>query len=329
MPYDNDLSRFKEPILTQFKNLNLKGNVCTTFQVDQANDKGLMRYIINSKLDSIQVNEERSASAQVFKEYLLWSGKEFKARHYAIILLSHGGLVNEYGVDQFPKQKWLRIDSIALAIKAFNEKVGISKVDLLFEQVCTRGTIENFYEFRDVAQFTLASQSLVPLPNLYYANTLKELDEVKIKTGEQLAGAIVKYERDDMYYSYTLVDNSQWNKWLSSWSIYNKIIAKENVELKKDSLLTISYSTDLYFDLESLLRSIRINGKIPDAGKNLITITNQHLLKVHYLNPKNNKMNGYSGISILSPFNNKGIELSLQGTKSYNEFQNTLRRLKK
>jgi hypothetical protein len=329
MPYDNDLSRFKEPILAQFKDLNLKGNVCVTFQVDQANDKGLTRHIINTKWDSLQINEEHSASANVFKEYLLWCGREFKARHYAIVLLSHGGLINEYGVDQFPEQKWLGIDSLALSIKAFNQSIGISKIDLLFEQVCTRGTIENFYEFRDVARFTMASQSLVPLPNLYYANTMKLLDAGGVQSGKQLADAIVKNERADMYYSYTLINNSHWKKWLSKWNAYTQAIRKEKLELKRDSLLSISYSTDFYFDLDRLLKAIHINGQTPDTAKNLIPFTSHYLVENLYLNPKNDKMNGYSGISILSPFSNKSGELSLQKSAPYLDFRNTLMRLKK
>jgi hypothetical protein len=133
MPYDNDLSRFKAPILNQFKNLNLQGNVCITFQTDQADNRGQTRYIINSTWDSLQVNDERSASSAIFQDYINWSGQNFRAKHYAVVLLSHGGLINEYGIDEFPMQKWLGIDSLAQALQSFNKAVGISKLDLLFE----------------------------------------------------------------------------------------------------------------------------------------------------------------------------------------------------
>jgi Clostripain family len=329
MPYDNDLSDFKMPILNQFRNLGLKGNICITIQTDQAGDHGLTRYIINSTWDSLKVNGERSASAKVFQDYLNWGSQQFKANHYAIILLSHGGLVNEYGLDQFPQQQWLSIDSLAKAIQTFNKTAGISKIDLLFEQVCTRGTVENFYEFRDIAKFTMASQTLVPLPNMYYGNTMKWLDAGGVTTGKALAEGIVENERSDMYYSYTLVNNGHWKQWASLWIKYNRSTQEQKIELKRDSLLTISYSTDFYFDMVSLLKSIRINNKQPGTVQTFIDFTNNKLIERLYLNPENNKMNGYSGISILTPFRENSSNLALQQTAVYRQFQSSMKRLKK
>jgi hypothetical protein len=328
MPYDNDLSDFKTPILNQFKNLDLKGNICITIQTDQAGDSGLTRYIINSTWDSLKVNEDRSASVEVFQDYLLWGSKKFKANHYAIVLLSHGGLVNEYGVDQFPKQQWLGIDSLARAIKTFNKVEGISKLDLLFEQVCTRGTVENFYEFKDIAKFTMASQTLVPLPNMYYGKTMKWLDAGGVTTGRAMAEGIVKNERSDMYYSYTLVNNSYWKNWNSLWVKYNKSIQDQAIGLKRDDLLTLSHSTDFYFDMVSLLKSVRVNSELPRSAQNLIDFTNNKLIERLYLNPENNKMNGYSGMSILTPFKENNGSLALQQTIIYKQFQASMRRLK-
>jgi hypothetical protein len=175
----------------------------------------------------------------------------------------------------------------------------------------------------------MASQSLVPLPNLYYGATMKWLDASGVKSGKALAQGIVQFERGDMYYSYTLVNNRNWKKWNSLFNTYTQSIQEGKIELKRDSLLTISYSTDLYFDLESLLKSIRINGGIPSSAQALIHFTNNQLIENLYLSPDSKKMKGYSGISILTPFKNKTGKLALQKLPTYQEFQRGITRLKK
>ena len=324
MPYDNNLSPLADTIVNQFVTSPISNRSCVILQTDLAGAGGMRRYIINEDVATIDIDEEHSASPETFTSYLTWISENFKADHYAIVLLSHGGLINEYGLDEYPTKQWLPIDSLALSIRHFNKLVGISKVDLLFEQVCSRGTLENLFEFRDVSKFTLASQHLVPAPGYYYSHVFSSLDNVK--AGDELADLIVRSEHDDMYYSLTLVDNSKWTRWAKLFDQYSRKIQKDRVTLISDSLKVLTYWGGLYFDFSSLIKGSFLSGRVPSEGVRLLSFTNHQLIGKLYINQSNSLMNDYLGISIISPFISHDVRLSIHQDDGYQNWLQSLKR---
>jgi hypothetical protein len=329
MPYDNDLSPLSQNIIQQFFKARINDNICVTLQIDVAGEGGMTRYTFNSKVDSLSISEEASSSVDALDDYLMWVNRTFKAKHYSVILLNHGGGLNEYGRDDYPEARsWMQIDSLSTSLAAFNRRAGIKKIDLLFEQVCTRATVENLYEFKDVADYTLASQDLVPAPGYYYPNVFSGLNG-SIKSGDVLADLIVGAEREDMYYTYTLVDNSRWTEWLRLLQKYSESLASPGAVINQDKLKVLTYASDLYFDFVSLVDATSSNDKIRLTGESSKTFTSHALIKRLYVNNKFDQLAGYSGVSVCSPFRVRSSPLAIHSTRAYTNFLTSLRTLKK
>jgi hypothetical protein len=330
MPYDNNLSPFAKGIIHHFFKSEISDNVCATLQVDLSGQGGMTRYSFNSKVDSLNLKDEESTSTRALDEYLLWVSKTFKAKHYAIILLNHGGGLNEYGLDENGSlNEWMHIDDLANSIEKFTRLVKIRKVDLLFEQVCVRGTIENLYEFSKIAKYTLASQDLVPAPGYYYGKMFSGLGKGKINSGDKLAELIVNSEREDMYYSYTLIDNSKWDDWLQLLENYSEGLADSNSQIRQDVLKIVFYEGDSYFDFISLINATSFTNETLHLASDIKTFTNDVLIKHLYRNSKYERMNEYSGLSVCSPFRSTSYPLTIYSLNSYKAFLTSLRNLSK
>ena len=48
-----------------------------------------------------------------------------------------------------------------------------AEVELLFLQQCGKGTLENYYSFKDAAKVVMGSQTNVGAPNSYYAASVR------------------------------------------------------------------------------------------------------------------------------------------------------------
>ncbi len=320
MPYDNNLSEFSNTIIDQIKSANYRGNVCVTLQVDLAGDGGMTRYTFNSAVDSVNIKNENSASSETLTEYLLWVAKNYEAKNHALIFLNHGGKINEYGIDLFPNNTWMPINEMADAISKFNTTAGIDKIDLLFEQICTRSTVENLFEFKDVAKFTLASQDLLPAPGYYYTEVISTLGEIEIDSGDQLADLIVSAEREDMYYSLTLINNAKWPIWTRNLDKYTKTLSKIKCDLKSSEIKLLLYEGQTYFDISSLIVAAESNNLTLKGAEKFNLISAQRLIKKLYINPNNNRLKGYSGLSLLSPFSATKAPLKIYNTPEYSEY---------
>lgn len=329
MPYDNNLSELSTTIMDQIKSANYKGNVCVTLQVDLAGHGGMTRYTFNTTIDSVNIENENSASSETLTDYLLWAAHNYKAKNNAIIFLNHGGKLNEYGSDLFPEEDWMPINEMAYAIDQFNKVAGIDKTDLLFEQICTRSTIENLYEFKNVAEFTLASQDLLPAPGYYYKEVISTLGEGEIETGNQLADLIVSAEREDMYYSLTLINNTKWPLWMKSLNKYTKTLSSGNYHLESSQIKLLLYEDQTYFDINSLIEATTLKVMKPRINEESEPLSTQDLVEKLYINPHNNRVAEYSGLSILSPFSGRNTPLKIYNTAEYSDYISILKKISK
>jgi hypothetical protein len=324
MPYDNNLSDLSSTIVGQMENTHINAKSCILLQTDLAGEGGMTRYAFHSTIDTIKIESETSASSASLNEYLQWAATTFKAKHYAIVLLNHGGGLDEYGIDEHPTLTWMPIHEISNVILAFNQRAGIDKLDLFFQQVCTRGTLENGFQFRHVADYTLFSQGLVPAPSYYYPSLFSNLSEATAADGAQLADFIIRSERNDMYYSYTLIKNRNWNQWRSVFANYTTALSNYDCHLDKKGIKFLTYADDIYFDFESTILAVEGNDMIEVAGTALIQFTRDSLIDQLYINPHSDRMSKYHGLSICSPFRDKKSNLELYQDKYYDRYRTEL-----
>jgi Clostripain family len=210
MPYDNNLSPFGEPIVEMLTRGTQNSEVVVIVQSDYYGDpKMRRRKLVNKTLNEIDIEGEDSSDASTFSAYLDWANQTFEAEHWAVIVVGHGGKINEISPDDHRSTEqprtWMRVDQFANAVSNFNRDTD-ERVELLFFQNCNKATLEVMYEARNCARYTLASQLNLGAPNYYYEGFLNRLKESSID-GREAAIAIMDSEQANMYHTLTLVDN--------------------------------------------------------------------------------------------------------------------------
>jgi Clostripain family len=250
MPYDNDLSRFGEPIVEMLtrgiaslnpSNLPLEAaynssdnssttndpdiasDIAVILQSDYRKDKHMRRRVFSqSQVQEIAIAGEDSSDVNALTNYLDWARQNFIADHWVVIVVGHGGKINEISPDYHgdsslgnPPQPhtWMGVDQFTRAVANFNQSIG-ERVELLFFQNCHKAILEVIYEARNCARYTLASQLELGAPNYYYEGFLGKLKDMTgvgidqgLPYGRQAAMAIIAAERADIYHTFTLVEN--------------------------------------------------------------------------------------------------------------------------
>ncbi len=301
MPYDNNLSEYGDTIKTMLKKGLVDENIMITIQADFEDTLGIKRYILSKDTiieDSILT--ENSASTKTFEDYLTWINDNFTSKNYCLVFLDHGGSLDELCLDQNPDFAFLKIDSINNTILDFNKKIG-KKIELTFLQVCSKGSIEAIYEIRNCSNYTMFSQIEMGAPNFYYEKMLKYVAENPNIQGSDIAEQIVMNERSDMYNSYVCVEN---NKFDSLEIYFDDFIQSFNgttkIGLQGDNLIQSYYYYEYYWDIKSVLNSLKMNEISENKKDILLNYIENELIIFNKTNPRYSFMNKYCGLSLFA-----------------------------
>jgi hypothetical protein len=308
MPYDNDLYlskdrriRYGDEIIKMIGDNIRSENVIVTIQAEFADKPGMYRYIMNKNGVSIAtINNEYSASIATYKEYLEWVKDKVDFKKLAIIFLDHGGKLDEICLDEKPTEQFLKIDEIKLT---FTNIFGMNSIDLLFLQVCTKGVLDVLYEFKDIAKYTLCSQTLLGAPNYYYPGLFSAFSNRMISTGREVAEIIVANETNAMFNSYTLIDNSKMNNFFTLFSGFVNQTKNMNIILSGTPLNDFYYD-ERYWDIISFLEFMpnsEYKTRLMEYIKNELIVFHKISLRPMSFNPRNS----YSGLSISGIMNDK------------------------
>lgn len=304
MPYDNNLSQYGEPIIEMIKDSLKTEKVIVTVQADFSDTLGMRRLVItHDKIFRDTIKNEYSASTETYQDYLKWVLNSIEYKKIAVVFLNHGGKLDELCLDKNPKQGFLKVDSLK---SVFIQQIGSNKIDLLFLQVCTKGSIEPIFEFKDVAKYTLCSQIEVGAPNYYYHSLFAELSKESGIEGDEVARLIVMNEADNMYNSYTLINNKN----LDSLQVLiekfsNQILKNPKIRLAQTPISTYYYD-ERYLDIISFFENIDLdNYSLLNFQRNqIVNFISKDLITFHQANPKRHYMEKFSGLS-MSCFTNK------------------------
>ncbi len=302
MPYDNNLSEYGQQIIKMIQDSISSDKVIATVQADFDDNEGMSRYLISKDtIIKTSISNEYSASTKSYEEYLTWVNSKLKFKHKAIVFLDHGGKLNELCLDEKPVKNFLKVDSLK---EVFHKMYKGDKIDILFLQVCSKGSIEPLYEFRGVADYTLCSQIELGAPNYYYGKLFKLMSTKTISNGYDVGKAIVENESYNMYSSYTLIDNSKLDSLKYLFSDFVSELQKYKISLSSAPKGSY-YWNEKYWDMVSFLENLLLpDNLVLNAKKTqLINFINKELVVIHKINPMNYKMQGYCGISISRTIN--------------------------
>lgn len=207
MPYDNDLSQFSQPVLDQLQSAARNSSAVVAVQSDLPGRANMVRTVISrSGVRSEPASGHDSASGEELAQFLEWGVRTIPADNYVVVILGHGGYLNEVSQDQ-STNGWMQIDGLAAALERCRAAIG-AKPALLYLQNCNKGNIETFYQLRDCAHVTLAAQSLLGAPNFYYGPLLAWLNSnSNVATSMEVAKRIAEFERPDMLATIVGTDN--------------------------------------------------------------------------------------------------------------------------
>lgn len=259
MPYDNDLSHFGELIIEMLTCGTRNSEVVVAAQSDYwGKSRMRRRQIVKGAVTEIDVLGEDSSDNAAFVSYLNWANQNFEADHWAVMVVGHGGKINELSPDDHTKnhqtRTWMKVDQFTQAVRQFNQSVH-GQVELLYFQNCNKATLEVIYEARDCARYTLASQLTLGAPNYYYEDWLKQLDS--LANGREAAASIMDAERADMYHTLTLVDNQAVGGIPAKLSQLLQPILKSHLPtLKQLNISTFQYFDELHCDALSLFKRL-------------------------------------------------------------------------
>jgi cysteine peptidase C11 family protein len=296
MPYDNNLSVWSDSIYAMINTGITNEKIIVTVQKDDTGIDGMTRSIITkNEIINETIEEDNSASGISYDQYLEWVAQKVRSKKYVIVFLDHGGKLDQVGLDEYPNKEFLRIDSIKIAIEKFNRLNG-KKAEMIFLQVCTKGSIEPIYELKDVANYTMFSQTVLGAPNFYYTSFFREISissELAHISGLKMAELIAQFERADMYQSLVCIDNSKFDTFTKEFKSFlgNYTIA---TDYRISNNLLLFYYGQTYFDLISFIESFQ-----GIDNRKLIVSINE-LVVMNKINPENNLMQGYCGISLLA-----------------------------
>lgn len=210
MAYDNNLDRFGRPILDMLKEGVKNESVAVVTFADFRDKDGMKRYETTTKGETLtQLETEDSADEATLKAQLEWTRDNYKAKRYAVVFLDHGGRLSEMSQDLGPgpsKREWLHSVKVANVLTDWRKSLA-GKLELVFIQQCGKGTLENYHAFRLTAPYIMGSQTVVGAPNHYYTSMLEDVCKDTDIDGKQLAELVRKHETNNMFTTYTVVND--------------------------------------------------------------------------------------------------------------------------
>jgi hypothetical protein len=171
--------------------------------VDYRDADGMRRYAITpAGATETRMKSDDSANEDELVAYFTWFKDTYRCKHYALVLLNHGGRLDEMCLDLQPDTAdkfWMSGRVLGGKLRVLKEKV--AGWELLFFQQCGRGSLENLYSFRGTADYVMFSPAKIGAPNTYYTALHKWLATTPDATGAQVAEKIAAEDTDFTVYA--------------------------------------------------------------------------------------------------------------------------------
>ena len=203
MPYDNDLERGKEPILKAIAKGVTNARTAVAVQADLGDLLGMHRITVTPEgAKETLVASDDSADPDQLVAYLEWFIGQFRCRRYAVVIMNHGGGLDEMCLDDLPEtpgKNWMSGAALGRKLRELKPKMP-GKWELLFLQQCGRASLENLYSFRGTAGLVMASPLRIGAPNTYYTELHQFLEKTPEAAGGRVAEVIAA--KDQHYFVY-------------------------------------------------------------------------------------------------------------------------------
>ena len=190
------------------------------------------------------------ANPKVLKSFIEFGKSSYPAEKFALIIWGHGSGWKAFAIDD-------RTDSY-MSVKELAQAVREQDLSVIAFDTCFGGVLENLYELKDCAEFTVASPGVTPGSGWNY-NLLLE----KLSSKECSSEAIAKSMRDSSFVESQIFINHKLDKLFIAFEAFSKELSatvtdSESQQKVFDELIKIKsycYSQnpcDLYLDVFSM-----------------------------------------------------------------------------
>ena len=171
---DNDLTRYSDNFLDTLESGAPENGEFTVYvQYDRiaghygnvqwadARRFELTRHEVNEEIDSQLVEvvgEVDSGSASTVYDFMMWGSERSPAGHYCLLMWDHGGAYTGSSTDATSRT---HIDNSDLAEALDMFKSHRRKLDVLVFDMCLMSSVGPFYQFKDVANYMAASETVI------------------------------------------------------------------------------------------------------------------------------------------------------------------------
>jgi hypothetical protein len=151
------------------------------------------------KQDLGVLRESSTGRPRTLEKFLEWARTTVPAEHYLLILWGHGLGVG-FTVEEadsladvvYDAEDGLTVRELAGVLRRFRRANRGRPLDVLGFDACYMSTIEMGYEYRDVVQFIVGSQIVIPFEGWPYERVLRSLRAHPRTTQEALASKLVR-----------------------------------------------------------------------------------------------------------------------------------------
>ena len=214
-------------------------------------------------LSATKETELDMGNFNVLRNFITFAKNEYEAEKYALIIWGHGTgwrytnlyekeILNYRAVAIDDKSNtFICVSEIGKALK--NQGVSVVGFD-----TCFGGVLENIYEIKNTAAYTVASPGVTPASGWDYEQLLEEISYSDFKT-DSIAQAMA----DSSMVRITIFDNSKIQSLMDSFENFSEALSKAIVDTDSrnavfNSLIKLKaysynqYPCDMYLDLRSM-----------------------------------------------------------------------------
>ena len=226
-------------------------------------------------LSSSEATELDMANPSVLRNFIEFGKASYKSEKYALIIWGHGSGWKAFAIDDRSKTY--------MSVKELGDAVRGQGLSVIGFDTCFGGVIENIYEQKDCADFTVGCPGISPNSGWDYKNLFENLSAGDFSSAS-IAHAMGKCSRVDA----SVFDNSKVSSLMISFenfcktlseSIQNENSRRQTLE-KLFSVKSYSYSQypcDMYLDLSAMaaLYTSSADSSLSQAAIGLSSLTEE------------------------------------------------------
>lgn len=186
------------------------------------------------------------------------------------------------------------------------------EVELCFLQQCGKGTLENYYAFRDAARVIMGSQTTVGAPNYHYERAIKWACANPEGTGEELAAKIREFEPPNMFTTYSAFRSTALEELPKRLApVLEPLVAKETLTIPRGLRACFDQPPDeLFVDGLALLGGLYEANEVDRAPLDVFAAwVRDELMCGHRVSPaRENVAASWCGFSIYVPRSQRALK---------------------